>query len=177
MKEKKTGTQQPHSTKQLLATLFADLNQRVLDINVERINEGTIPIPKSQVRLLGQISLMSHERVSAYLSLVQTNDLDALLQMEYVVKVEFKKLLNELGLIYDEDSYLIWIPPGARFDPLFNLETVEVHIIDAESALVSKAVKAPEKNKQLIREAIASGQFSKLLDRILASGGKLEDFL
>jgi hypothetical protein len=120
---------------------------------------------------------MSHEQVSAYLSLVQTNDLDALLKMEYVVKVEFKKLLNEVGLIYDEDSYLIWVPPGARFDPLFDFETVEVHIIDAESALVSKAVKAPEKNKQLIREAIASGQFSSLLDRILASGGNLEDFL
>jgi hypothetical protein len=51
-----------------------------------------------------------------------------------------------------------------------------VESIDVESALVSKAVKAPRKNKQLIREAIASGKFPELVDRILENGGKLENF-
>lgn len=49
--------------------------------------------------------------------------------------------------------------------------------LDPESALVSKAVKAPEKNKVLIREALASGEFAGLADRILKAGGKLEKFL
>ena len=42
--------------------------------------------------------------------------------------------------------------------------------------LVSKAVKAPEKNRQLLRQAIASGEFPTLVDRILKHGGRLEDF-
>ena len=71
---------------------------------------------------------------------------------------------------------MIWIPPGAKFEILFDLKNVVVKSIDPESALVSKAVKAPEKNKQLIREAIASGKFKTLIARIEKNGGKLEFF-
>jgi len=63
------------------------------------------------------------------------------------------------------------------FGELFEFGNVTVKTVDPESALVSKAVKAPAKNKQLIRQAIASNQFDNLVDRILASGGKLEDFI
>ena len=49
-------------------------------------------------------------------------------------------------------------------------------MIDPESALVSKAVKGPEKNEQLVREAIASTKFPNLVQRILLNGGKLENF-
>jgi len=77
--------------------------------------------------------------------------------MDSVVKKELTSILKKYGLIYDGDSKLIWIPPGAKFEILFDLKNVVVKSIDPESALVSKAVKAPEKNKQLIREAIASG--------------------
>ncbi len=71
---------------------------------------------------------------------------------------------------------LIWLPTDAQFQPLFDYENIEVRVLDPESALVSKAVKAPTKNKQLIREAIASEKFPTLVDRILKHGGKLEDF-
>jgi hypothetical protein len=52
-----------------------------------------------------------------------------------------------------------------------------VKLIDAESTLVSKAIHAPQKNKQLVRQAIASGKFSKLVDRIIENNGKLDFFL
>ncbi|MCP4623033.1 MAG: hypothetical protein GY850_05825 [bacterium] len=50
-------------------------------------------------------------------------------------------------------------------------------MIDAESALLSKAIHAPQKNKQLIRQAIASGKFPDLVDRIIENNGKLDFFL
>ncbi len=59
---------------------------------------------------------------------------------------------------------------------LFSFANVTVDTIDPESALVSKAVKAPVKNRQLIRQAIASGAFPNLVERLLKHGGKLEDF-
>jgi hypothetical protein len=42
---------------------------------------------------------------------------------------------------------------------------------------VSKAVHAPQKNRQLIRQAIASGKFPDLVDRIIENDGKLDFFL
>ena len=50
-------------------------------------------------------------------------------------------------------------------------------LIDAESTLVSKAIHAPQKNKQIIRQAIASGKFPDLVDRIIENKGKLDFFL
>jgi hypothetical protein len=115
-------------------------------INLERRTNGLFIVPKATVRLLGQMSLLSHDHVAMVLSLAQTGDLDAFLVMEETVKKQF------------------------------DFENISIESIDPESALVSKAVKAPLKNKQLIREAIASGEFPTLIDRILANDGKLEDF-
>lgn len=145
-------------------------------INLTRREEGLLPLGKAEVRLLGQMSLLANEKASLLLSLARTADLDALLTMNHLLKDELKKLLKKEGLLYDEDSHLIWIPEGAKFDGLFTFANVTVLAIDPESALVSKAVKAPEKNKQLIRQAIASGKFPGLIDRIEVNGGDLEFF-
>jgi hypothetical protein len=162
--------------KELLKGVFEKLNDQIKARNQENREDGLPLIAKARVRILGQISLLVHERVSAILSLAHTGDLDALLSMDHSIKNDLKALLREQGLIYDEDSYLVWIAPGAKFDVLFDFENVHVEAVDPESALVSKAVKAPGKNKQLIREAIASGEFPGLVDRIVRLGGKLEDF-
>ena len=162
--------------KKQLELIFKQLNERVDFINKERLEEGGLRISRAEVRLLGQMSLLVNKKVSAILSLAQTADIDAQLDMDSVVKKELTSILKKYGLIYDEDSKLIWIPPGAKFEILFDLKNVVVKSIDPESALVSKAVKAPEKNKQLIREAIASGKFKTLIARIEKNGGKLEFF-
>jgi len=60
---------------------------------------------------------------------------------------------------------------------LFKFKNIEVKLIDAESTLVSKAIYAPQKNKQIIRQAIASGKFPDLVDRIIENNGKLDFFL
>ncbi|MCC7442929.1 MAG: hypothetical protein IT285_14950 [Bdellovibrionales bacterium] len=159
-----------------LRALFTELDRIVDRLNAEARAEGMRLVPKAKIRLLGQMSLMVNEKVSAALFLAQTADLDAMLEMENVVKGEFVNLLKVNGLVYDEDSPLIWIPPGAKFDKLFDFEHLAVESIDPESTLVSKAVKAPEKNLQLIRQAIASGAFPTLMDRIVNAGGDLERF-
>jgi hypothetical protein len=160
-----------------IKSLFEELDKRINRINDVRINEGLGNIASAEIKILGQMSLLVNDKVSTILSLNQTADLDAIITMEYLVKKEFQQILQEAGLIYDEDSYLIWIPKDATFEELYNLKNLSVSIIDPESALLSKAIKAPEKNKFLIREAIASNQFPRLVGRILANGGKLESFL
>lgn len=165
------------NTQTKLKAIFTELDRRIDVLNQERRTDGMLGAEKVEVRLLGQMSLLANEKVAAVLSLAQTADLDAFLKIDSFVKEELKALLKSEGLVYDEDSHLVWVPPGAKFWELFQSRNVEVSVIDAESALVSKAVKAPEKNKPLIREAIASGEFPYLVDRILKHGGKLENFL
>lgn len=160
-----------------LKSIFERLNVRIAELNQERRSEGMLGATGVEIRLLGQMCPLADPRISAVLHLAQTADVDAFLQMDSFVKEELKKLLAEAGLFFDEDSTLVWIPEGATFEPLFSLPNLTVLALDPESALVSKAVKAPEKNKVLIREALASGQFAKLADRILKAGGKLERFL
>lgn len=163
--------------KKQIEEIFKELNDRIVRINQERTSEGGRTVPRAKVQLLGQISLLINEKAAMVLSLAQTGDMDAFLRMEHVVRKELDELLEKRGLVYDQDSHLIWIPPKSKFELLFDFEHVLVESIDPESALVSKAVKAPEKNKQLIREAIASDGFPELVDRILENGGQLEDFV
>ena len=157
--------------------IFADLNQVVELENLQRLEEGTLTIPKSEVLILGQMSLMLNESATKYLSLIQTGDMDAKLQMDYFTKNKLKELLELSGLVYDEDSHLVWIPEDAKEIDLFNFKNIDVKFVDAESTLVSKAIHAPRKNKQLIRQAIASRNFPNLVDRIIGNNGNLNFFI
>ena len=163
--------------KKLIKKIFTDLNQVIELENLQRLKEGTLTIPKSEVLIFGQMSLMLNESVATILNLIQTGDMDAKLQMDYFTKNKLIELLKENGLVYDEDSHLIWIPENAKIIELFKFKNIEVKLIDAESTLVSKAIHAPEKNKQLIRQAIASGNFPDLIDRIIENNGKLDFIL
>jgi hypothetical protein len=136
-----------------------------------------VAIPKSEVLLLGQMSLMLNDSVAKILNLIQTGDMDAKLQMDYFTKNKLLDLLEANGLVYDEDSHLVWIPENAKAIKLFKFKNIEVKLIDAESTLVSKAIHAPQKNRQLIRQAIASGEFPDLADRIIDNNGKLDFIL
>jgi len=169
----------PHNLnmKKLMQKIFTDLNQAVEIENLQRLKEGILIIPKSEILILGQMSLMLNESVATILNLIQTADMDARLRMDYFTKKRLQDLLEANGLVYDEDSHLVWMPESAKVIELFNFKNIEVKLIDAESALLSKAIHAPQKNKQLIRQAIASGKFPTLVDGIIENNGNLEFFL
>ena len=169
----------PHNLnmKNLIKKIFTDLNKAVELENFQRLKEGSLTIPKSEILLLGQMSLMVNESVATLLNLTQTGDMDAKLRMDYFAKKKLMNLLEANGLVYDEDSHLVWIPENAKEIELFKFKNIKVKLIDAESALVSKAIHAPQKNKQLIRQAIASDKFPDLVDRIIENNGKLDLFL
>jgi len=163
--------------KKLIKKIFTDLDQTIELENLQRSKDGTLAIPKSEVLLLGQMSLMLNDSVASFLNLIQTGDMDAKLRMDSFTKTKLMDLLEANGLVYDDDSHLIWIPEKAKEIEVFKFKYIVVKLIDAESALVSKAVHAPEKNKHLIRQAIASGKFPDLVNRIIENNGKLNYFL
>jgi len=90
------------------------LNEAIEFENLQRLKGGISAIPKSKVLIFGQMSLMLNESVVKILNLIQTGDMDAKLQMDYFTKSKLMHLLEENGLVYDEDSQLIWIPENAK---------------------------------------------------------------
>lgn len=163
--------------KDQLAKMFNRLNDEIAAENTARRESGSRLIARAKINVLGQTSLLIQPEFTYKLSLAQTGDLDALLEADNFVIERLKIILLENGFIYDEDSPYIFIPTKAEFSDFLSLAMLEVVVIDPESALVSKAVKAPDKNKYLIRQAIASGNYPNLASRIIENGGKLEDFI
>ena len=106
-----------------------DLDQAVELENLQRLKDGTLAIPKSEVLILGQMSLMVNESVSTILNLIQTADMDAKLRMDSFAKTKLISLLEENGLVYDEDSHLIWIPEKAKEIEVFKFKNIKVKLI------------------------------------------------
>lgn len=131
--------------REILTEIFNKLNDEVESENGVRRKDGVLPLRRSKIEILGQTSLLAQPDLTYSLSLAQTGDVDALIKADHFVKQRIKAILPTYGLIYDEDSPLIFIPKGSQFLPFLSLQHIEVLIIDPESALVSKAVKAPKK--------------------------------
>lgn len=164
--------------KEALKEVFDELDVWITEQNNERAQDGLVRLGKCEIKLLGQMSLMAHEKAAAVLRLFQTRDVDARLEkMDHAVKQKLVSLLAARRLVYDEDSHLVWIPQDSKFEILFSCKNFAVTVIDPESALLSKAIKAKEKNKQLIQDAIASDLFPVLMDRIVEHGGDLKYFM
>lgn len=159
--------------KETLLKIFQRLNEK-LEYEVKELDHKIV---RSKITVLGQASLMAQPELTYMLSLAQTGDLDALIGAQFEVRKNLKEILREYGFVYDDDSEHIFIPAGSSFTKFAEFSLVEVELIDPESALVSKAVKAPEKNIQLIRQAIASGEYPTLAGRIVANGGDLKNFI
>lgn len=166
--------------KAVLEKIFHELDLRVDEENETRYEtryeSGAARISVAEIKVLGQTSLLAQPEFTFDLDLAQTGDLDAQLKCDHFIKSELKKILPKYHLIYDDDSELIFIPAKSEFTQLSQYKNLVVKVIDPESALVSKAVKAPEKNKQLVRAALAGGKFLNLADRIVKEGGALEFF-
>ncbi len=159
--------------------IFKELNERITAENVDREQSGESKIRSVEVRILGQITLLANEMVAPILTLQMTNDLDAVITntQGFVTRVLTKEILPKYDLELDSDSGLVWLPPGSTFELFWDSKYVQVKLLDPESALVSKAVKAKQKNKILIIDAIASERFPNLVRRIQENNGDLQYFL
>ncbi len=153
----------------LIDEILKELEAAIKNHNTERESEGLPSLPRLEIKLLGQFSLMVDPKASRNLTLASTMDVDALIHGEYVLKQDLKYILKRKGLKLDELSGEIWIPPESKFIPLYRSKYISCSYLDPISSLVSKAIKAKEKNRLLIRDAIAS--FGKPLVKLIEKHG------
>ncbi|MCP4447571.1 MAG: hypothetical protein GY811_19855 [Myxococcales bacterium] len=139
-----------------LVKIFQDLDEVIGVENQQRRLDDDEPLEDIEIRVLGQMSLLTNEAVSAQITLVGTLDVDASVTggcYSWVGK-KFSELLEAQNLELDRYSDEIWLPEGAAYVEIFSgkyLTCLRLHHLDA---LESKAVKAPEKNRLLIQQAL-----------------------
>jgi hypothetical protein len=159
-----------------LKTLVSCLREEITALNQEREADNLAPIAQVHLKLLGQSALMFNPVISQQLTLIQTRDLDAIIEGDWSSRSLVKRAISRLGLEYDDLSKEIWIPPGAQFISLFEDNIMKLEALDPFYTFLSKAVKAPEKNKQLIVQALFM-YGDALAQAITAHGGETGFFI
>jgi hypothetical protein len=164
--------------KEKLHEIFQQLDAWMEEENIRRRTDDDYVLSKILIQVLGQCSLILHP--SVHLRLFGTYDLDAVIKsLSSGGLSETKRKLTEL--LYDEnlelesDAHLIWLPVEATFTEIMDTPRIKCEVVDPLYALCSKAIKAKEKNKALIRDALIEygDDLKKLIQKY---GGDLEYF-
>lgn len=138
----------------ILTQIISSLEQLIETTNSERFKDDVPRLDKIDIKVLGQFSLMADPEASKKLPLVATMDFDALIQGDWSARTLLKIALAKFNLEYDDLSKEIWLPDDAKFIGLYDSNTLKVSYLSAVDALTSKAIKAPEKNKNLIDQSL-----------------------
>lgn len=139
----------------LLKMIFQNLDERIDECNKERTQDGLPPLSTCKIVIMGQVSLFLDVRARDSLELNVTRDVDAVLEGDWFVRNEFKKLLKEHQLIYDELSDQIWLPEEFETEFFFKGTSVHCERVLPLYVITSKAVRALEKNRSLVIDSIS----------------------
>lgn len=158
-----------------LASLARMIERAISQLNDERQYEELAILKTARILLLGQYALMVHPVASKVLQLTMTRDVDALIDADWSQRMVIKRIIEEQGFVYDELSTEVWIPPHATYEVLHESSSLVIQVLNPIYVLTSKAIKAPQKNRFLIQQALAY-YGRELADLIELHGGSLSLF-
>ncbi len=136
-----------------LAAVFERLDQWVTAENQSATIEGFRLLPKSIFRVVGQAALLE---ANVLFNVAATVDVDVLNNAKHEVVAKLSELLMAEGLELDPLSNEIWMPSETRYIEIFNGDWVTAMRAETEFIMVSKALKAPSKNRVLLRNYVAT---------------------
>ncbi len=139
-----------------LAVVFEEFSE-VLREDSEGLLAGTKP----EFRVFGQSALIE---ANIDLKLQMTKDVDAFARAKQNVLELFRQTLLRHGLHFDNLSDEAWMPDETEYDLIFDSLYVSAYVAQPEYVLVSKALKAREKNKVLIAEYLGNNPSSLFME-------------
>jgi hypothetical protein len=158
----------------MLLRLVQRLDDWALDKNTEARAEGLPGIRPCTIKVLGQTALFE---AHVPLSLAATKDVDVVADYEDSMRREFERLLAEEGRELDPLGRESWMPTETQYSELFHGTFVRLLVAEPEAVLVSKALKAPAKNRPLLTEYLANGASERFLKLASKYDIGLEQFL
>ncbi len=142
--------------------------------NARRRAEGGPSLKRCEIQVFGQAALLE---LRVPLTLAATLDVDVRATYEHPVEVRFRELLAEQGRRLDPVAHEAWMPKETRYDAHFDGALVRLLVAEPEAILVSKALKAPQKNRALLTEYLATGATERFLSLAQKYRVNLEQFL
>lgn len=136
----------------MLNGVFKNLDNWMTEEVKAALKDGLLPIKECEFKIVGQTALLE---AALNLNLAATADVDAYTNAQYVVKAKLNEMLKAVGLELDPLSDEIWMPRETKYIPFFKGDLVRASRADPVHVLVSKAHKAPAKNRILIASYIA----------------------
>ena len=158
----------------MLVEIAERLETFVVERNLEARREGLLALRPCVIKLLGQVALLE-AKIS--LTRAATKDVDVHADYEFAIEQEFRRLLASRGRELVSLGSEVWMPAETTFQPLFAAHFVTLLVADAESVLLSKALKAPRKNRPLLTEYLAKGPSARFLKLAQKYQLNLEQFL
>jgi hypothetical protein len=158
----------------VLAEIAEKLDAWAIDQDLRARDEGLPRLRPCTIRILGQSALLE---LKLPFTLAVTKDVDVQADYDDAVRREFARLLAAEGRDLDPLGHEIWMPRETRYAELFHGRFVAMLLADAEAVLLSKASKAPLKNKLLLTEYLASGASERFLQLAAKYRVDLEQFV
>ncbi len=138
----------------MLKKVFQELDDWISDINDERRREGGVTVGKCYIKVLGQLALIE---AKLGLALAATQDVDALTNASSEVMNALNSILKKYRKHWDANSHEIWMPTETKYHLIHSGINVKGEVAQPEYVILSKALKAPAKNKSLMIEYLAKG--------------------
>jgi len=158
----------------MLKKIFKKLDNWIGEQNVERQEEGMLSISACEIKVIGQTALLEAEIT---LHIPATVDVDVFANYEDLVRRKFAELLKENGKELDPVGHEAWMPKETEYEIFFDGKWLKAYLANPEYVLLSKAMKAPKKNKVLIVEYLASGPSAKFFELAKKYKVDLDHFL
>lgn len=157
----------------MLVAVARKLDAFIVAQSKEAEEEGSPQPQPCKIQLLGQMALFEAD---LGLDLVATEDVDVKANYSHEVQKEFERLLQMKRLKLDPVGHEAWMPKETKYEAVFKGRFVSLLIAEPEAVLISKALKAPEKNKNLIRAFIACGASDRFFELAETYRVDLEQF-
>ncbi|MEB2314452.1 MAG: hypothetical protein OZ928_21625 [Polyangiaceae bacterium] len=157
----------------MLSEIALQLDAWVIEQNVAFRAAGTPSYRPCEIRIIGQTALLES---GLPLVLVATKDVDARGTYEYGVEAEFRRMLELRGRALDAVAQEAWMPRETRYAALYSGKLVTLLLAEPEAVLVSKALKAPVKNRPLLIDYLASGPSRRFFELVERYAVNLEQF-
>jgi hypothetical protein len=158
----------------LLREIAQKLDDWVAERNAEARLGGWAGLRPCTIKILGQVALME---TGVNLTLVATKDVDVYADYDHAVQQEFHRLLAQVGHELDPVGHEIWMPRETHYGEIHAGRFVRMLLADPDAILVSKALKAPGKNRPLIAEYLATGASDRFFELARKYQVNLEQFL
>ena len=158
----------------MLVRIVQRLDAWITSENLAARADGLPTHSACTIKLLGQMALLER---AAPLHLVATHDVNVYADYGDAVRHAFRRFLQEAGKELDAVGHEVWMPRETRYDPLFRGSFVTFLVADTEAVLVSKALKAPQKNARLLTEYLAAGPSERFMQLAKKYRVTLERFL